>query len=313
MSGNEQKFPYLAVFSDEIRHILRNFKRKNRALHSRLSKEIYKILNNPEIGKPLRYSLKSCRRIHVGSYVLVYEIMRESVFFLDFNHHDKIYKKWSDGFGLLGIIIVLAVIATLGTGGGLYYNEVRNQKSLVQIGLEKEKEAEVLKEKIENRAKEVTSEVDTSTWKTYRNEKYKFQLKYPNGWEVQEEYPEVNKKSEEAEIALSLKIISTDKIKNLTLFYLINENRFNSTLLNAKLARPNEVVDIDGYETVIEKDQMPYFLNAFVRIEKDGPDDGLEFMLNSFINPESPQEFSFLTGNDISLFSKILSTFKFIK
>ena len=189
MSGNEQKFPYLAVFSDEIRHILRNFKRKNRALHSRLSKEIYKILNNPEIGKPLRYSLKSCRRIHVGSYVLVYEIMRESVFFLDFNHHDKIYKKWSDGFGLLGIIIVLAVIATLGTGGGLYYNEVRNQKSLVQIGLEKEKEAEQLKEKRQETGdkRQVTDDtIGISDWKTYRNEKYGFEVRYSSEYRVSE-------------------------------------------------------------------------------------------------------------------------------
>lgn len=57
------------------------------------------------------------------------------------------------GFGLIGLIIVIAVIA-LATGGGFYFKEKQAQKSLIEIGLQKEKEAEALKEKIQNRYRE---------------------------------------------------------------------------------------------------------------------------------------------------------------
>lgn len=58
------------------------------------------------------------------------------------------------GFGLIEIIIVLAVIALLG-GGGYYVREVQRQRALQQIGIEKEKEAQALKEKIETQNKKL--------------------------------------------------------------------------------------------------------------------------------------------------------------
>ncbi len=53
----------------------------------------------------------------------------------------------SAGFGLIGIIIAVAIIGIF-AGGGLYFKETQNQKSLLAIGRQKEKEAEALKEKI---------------------------------------------------------------------------------------------------------------------------------------------------------------------
>mgnify|MGYP001583460993 CR=1 FL=1 len=93
MGLEAQELPYHAEFSDEFREVLHNLIKRNRVLHNRLSKEIRKILKNPEIGKPLRHSLKFYRRTHVGSFVLLYEIVGQVVRFLDFNHHDKIYRK----------------------------------------------------------------------------------------------------------------------------------------------------------------------------------------------------------------------------
>ncbi len=55
---------------------------------------VTKILRNPELGKPLRNILRNRRRIQIaGSFVLLYEIIGTEVRLLDFDHHNKIYKK----------------------------------------------------------------------------------------------------------------------------------------------------------------------------------------------------------------------------
>jgi YafQ family addiction module toxin component len=93
MSRDAQGLPYHVEFSDEFRKVLRDLLKRNHALHSRLAREVRKIIANPDIGKPLRYSLKIYRRTHVGSFVLLYEIVGQVIRFLDFDHHDRIYKK----------------------------------------------------------------------------------------------------------------------------------------------------------------------------------------------------------------------------
>lgn len=53
-----------------------------------------------------------------------------------------------NGFGLLMLIIVIA-IAVLLIGGGFYINSIGEKKSMIQTGLEAEKKAQDLKDKIE--------------------------------------------------------------------------------------------------------------------------------------------------------------------
>ncbi|MBI4159733.1 type II toxin-antitoxin system RelE/ParE family toxin [Candidatus Wolfebacteria bacterium] len=82
------------VYSREIESILRKLKRNDRFLLGKVESQMIKILHEPNIGKPLRYTLKNRRRVHIGSFVLVYELHYGELRFLDFDHHDKIYKKF---------------------------------------------------------------------------------------------------------------------------------------------------------------------------------------------------------------------------
>ncbi|NKQ39870.1 MAG: type II toxin-antitoxin system RelE/ParE family toxin [Methanosarcinales archaeon] len=48
----------------------------------------------PYLGKPLRELLIGKRRVHIGHFVLIYEVneVEHKVVFLDFAHHDEAYK-----------------------------------------------------------------------------------------------------------------------------------------------------------------------------------------------------------------------------
>lgn len=84
---------YRLEITKEAQEAFQKISKKNKSLLSRAESQIIKILNYPEIGKPLRHSMKNQRRLHVGSFVLVYEIESETIRILDFDHHNNIYKK----------------------------------------------------------------------------------------------------------------------------------------------------------------------------------------------------------------------------
>ena len=82
------------TYSTEFEKALKQLIKQDRKTFEQLENQIEKILREPQIGKPLRYTLKNRRRLHVGSFVLVYEFHRNELRFIDFDHHDKIYKKY---------------------------------------------------------------------------------------------------------------------------------------------------------------------------------------------------------------------------
>ncbi len=86
--------PYLLVLSFHFEEILKQLKRQKPSLLKELEKQIIKILQEPARGKPLRNVLRNYRRIHIDSFVLIYELYRNEVRLLDFDHHDRIYKKY---------------------------------------------------------------------------------------------------------------------------------------------------------------------------------------------------------------------------
>ena len=76
------------------KHFLKDVKviKKDKVLLDRLNKKIDQILENPEHYQPKRHELKGKRSAHVGSYVILFEVVGEIVIFYRFRHHDHVYK-----------------------------------------------------------------------------------------------------------------------------------------------------------------------------------------------------------------------------
>ena len=87
---------YTLELSHQYRDSLKRVKRSKPDLLVPLETGVAKILRSPELGKPLRNVLRNRRQIHIaGSFVLLYEIAGTEIRLLDFDHHNKIYKKHS--------------------------------------------------------------------------------------------------------------------------------------------------------------------------------------------------------------------------
>jgi len=89
----DNKIIFSPYFSENFSKILKRIKAKDKETFQRVGESILKIINNPLCGKPLRNVLRNYRRVHIGQFVLIYEIIKTEIRFLDFDHHDKIYKK----------------------------------------------------------------------------------------------------------------------------------------------------------------------------------------------------------------------------
>ena len=88
-----EKIHYALIIPLEFQRILKSLK-KRQTLLRQLNVQIAKIMKEPAIGKPLRNVLRNYRRLHVSSYVLLYEIKQQEIRLLDFDHHDNIYKTY---------------------------------------------------------------------------------------------------------------------------------------------------------------------------------------------------------------------------
>jgi len=77
----------------EFDHLFERIIKKlmDRPLELRLRKMIKKIIDNPEIGKPMMYSRKGTREVYVGSFRLSYFYIRNEgkIVFLSLYHKDS--------------------------------------------------------------------------------------------------------------------------------------------------------------------------------------------------------------------------------
>ena len=85
------------IVSDEIEKTLVTLKRKDNAAFTAVRKKMHQIANLDAAGiehfKNLRGELKGYKRVHIGSFVLIFEVRGDTVIFERFIHHDKAYRQ----------------------------------------------------------------------------------------------------------------------------------------------------------------------------------------------------------------------------
>ena len=76
-------------FTSEFKNIFS--KLKDKLLKERIIKQLEKIKEDPEIGKPMRNIRKGTREMYIGSFRLSYEYLKDRniVYILDIYHKDE--------------------------------------------------------------------------------------------------------------------------------------------------------------------------------------------------------------------------------
>jgi mRNA-degrading endonuclease RelE of RelBE toxin-antitoxin system len=77
-----------------MQRILKKLAKKDPIAHEALENKILEIIENPGRYKPLGNVMAGKRRVHLGSFVLVFSIdeARQAVVFEDYDHHDRVYR-----------------------------------------------------------------------------------------------------------------------------------------------------------------------------------------------------------------------------
>ena len=86
--------------TDELKIIIKKLVKKDKKKVEIINKKIKEIVNSDVLSirhyKNLRHDLKEYKRVHiVKSFVLAFkvDISNNFILFVDFDHHDKVYKK----------------------------------------------------------------------------------------------------------------------------------------------------------------------------------------------------------------------------
>ena len=83
--------------SEHLEKILKKLSKKDKFMYNQILSKIDEIVQSKDVDhyKNLRYNMKDSKRVHIASFVLVfqYDSKNNLITFDDFDHHDTIYKK----------------------------------------------------------------------------------------------------------------------------------------------------------------------------------------------------------------------------
>ncbi|MBI4139498.1 type II toxin-antitoxin system RelE/ParE family toxin [Candidatus Woesearchaeota archaeon] len=65
---------------------------KDRLTLLRIAKQLKKISETPDIGKPLQYNLKNHRSIRIPPFRIIYRVEGDTIFIISFDHRKDVYK-----------------------------------------------------------------------------------------------------------------------------------------------------------------------------------------------------------------------------
>jgi YafQ family addiction module toxin component len=84
---------YTLEIAEDVFKLFKKMGKKDKTQLEAVNKKINQILADPFQFKPLRHPLGGLRRVHIGSFVLIYEVFEESktVRVLKYKHHDEAY------------------------------------------------------------------------------------------------------------------------------------------------------------------------------------------------------------------------------
>lgn len=71
---------------------IKNVKRLDSFNREKLEKQIRKIVENPQVGKPLKYT-RGERSLYIKPFRLIYAIRKEEIILLKFEHRKSVYKQ----------------------------------------------------------------------------------------------------------------------------------------------------------------------------------------------------------------------------
>ena len=85
--------PYELITSEHLDRIFAKLSKKDKLQFKILTRKIKEILEDPQIGEPLKGNMAGQKSVHVRNFCLIYEIFEneKAVKLLDYDHHDKIF------------------------------------------------------------------------------------------------------------------------------------------------------------------------------------------------------------------------------
>ena len=82
---------YIIEFSTQYEKSIKKLKKKDKVLFDQIQKKLLDLIRNPDRYRTLGNVLSGYRRLHFGSFVLIYKIEKNVVRSISLDHHDKPY------------------------------------------------------------------------------------------------------------------------------------------------------------------------------------------------------------------------------